>query len=121
MRSNVRWRKDRDFVIIFFSFSINLLITGDASILLDFLQDAQIPEPTLIHACTILTQDGKISPNSTSAVDRLLMETVSMVPQIHSSRFEQNELSHAAVVCNGCYTLFLSALLHSTGPADHMW
>ena len=33
------------------------------------------------------SQDGKIPPNS--AVGRLLMETVSMVPQIDSSQFEQ--------------------------------
>ena len=51
----------------------------------------QIPEPTLTHACTILTQDGKIPPNST--VGRLLTETVSMVPQIDSFQFEQSELT----------------------------
>ena len=33
------------------------------------------------------SQDGKIPPNS--AVGRLLMETVSIVPQIDSSQFEQ--------------------------------
>ena len=33
------------------------------------------------------SQDGKIPPDS--AVGRLLMETVSMVPQIDSSQFEQ--------------------------------
>ena len=41
-----------------------------------------------------------------------------MVPQIDSSQFEQNELSHAGIECDGCYTLFLSAPLHSTGPAN---
>ena len=67
------------------------------------------------------SQDGKIPPNS--AVGRLLMETVSMVPQIDSSQFEQmmNSAMQVYIVCDDCsnhHTLSLSAPLNSTGPAD---
>ena len=80
--------KERQRLCNYLHFSISFkLLTGDASVPLDFLRDAQIPEPTPIYACTILTQDGKIPPNS--AVVQLLMKTASMVLQINSSQFEQ--------------------------------
>ena len=69
-------------------------------------------------------QDGKIPPNS--AVGRLLMETVSMVPQIDSSHFEQMMNSAMQVIIVGvvrsygvytCHTIVMLSLSLSLPPS----
>ena len=89
------------FVIIFFSIT---LLTRDASIPLDFLQDAQIPEPTLIHTCTMHSDSGWQDLSKQYCWSTASFH--STPAQIDSSQFEQNELSHAGIVCDDCYTLF---------------